>query len=252
MKTSALKKILDHPDKDELISKLILGISPKDIHDNLVIRYSNVSEKKFVISEKDLKTFKDTSLDLYKMIQEDVKKTKMVEQNIDGELKLAIQHNSTYRDTIQKLAKDELDLKTMIGEMMISVKMRFDQITDQIQMDPSNVNTRTERLWVEMIDRFDKVFTSYQKYIIQAPDQIIQHNITVQAIDRHMEILRDAVKNVLSRMDIEASLLFMDMLNEEMAKLKPPSEQKIVPAEQRLTEAKIVNEQIIKKLNDTD
>lgn len=249
MKKSALQKILQAPDRDEIISKLILGISPKDIHDNLSIRYSNVSEKNFIISEKDLKTFKDTSLDLYKMIKEDMTKTKLVENNVDEELKLAIQNNSTYRNTIQKLAKDELDLKTMIAEMMISIKMRFDQITDQIQMDPTTVNTRTERLWAEIFDRFDKAFTTYQKYIIQAPDQIIQHNVTVQTIDRHIDVLRDAVKNVLARMDIEASLLFLDMLNEEMEKLKAPSEIKTAPVEERMAEVKIINDQIIKQLN---
>jgi len=43
MNKNALKKILEHPDKDEIISKLVIGITPKDIHDWLSAKYINAS-----------------------------------------------------------------------------------------------------------------------------------------------------------------------------------------------------------------
>ena len=64
-KDTGLKKILDHPDLEEIISKLLIGISSKDIHSWLKSKYTNVSESKFVISEKALISFQDNYLDLY-------------------------------------------------------------------------------------------------------------------------------------------------------------------------------------------
>ena len=72
MNKNALKKILDHPDKDEIIAKLVLDYPAKDIHDWLAGKYTNVSEAKFVIAEKSIKTFKENYLDVYNMIQDDI------------------------------------------------------------------------------------------------------------------------------------------------------------------------------------
>ena len=66
MSKAALKKILDHPDKDEIISKLVIGQSSKDVHDWLESKYTNVSEAKFVVSEKSLTSFQSNYLDIYK------------------------------------------------------------------------------------------------------------------------------------------------------------------------------------------
>ena len=68
---TSLKKIIDHPDKDEIISKLVIGISPKDVHDWLEAKYTNVSETKFVIAEKSIKSFQENYLDIYNLIQEE-------------------------------------------------------------------------------------------------------------------------------------------------------------------------------------
>ena len=59
MNKNALKKILEHPDRDEIISKLVIGIPPKDIYEFLSVKYTNVSEQKFVIAEKSIKSFQD-------------------------------------------------------------------------------------------------------------------------------------------------------------------------------------------------
>src|SRR5271170_7301184 len=99
MNKTALKKILEHPDKDEVISKLVLGAPTKDIHDWLASKYTAISELKFVISEKSIKSFQDNYLDVYNMIQEDMIKTKqsLVSTNPEQDLQLSVQNNSTYK-----------------------------------------------------------------------------------------------------------------------------------------------------------
>src|SRR5579885_474138 len=205
-KQTAVQKILNHPDKDELISKLLLNIPVQEIHENLAIRYSNPAEKRFVLSVQTLKSFKDNSLDLYKMIKEDVYKTKQLEENTDKELSLALQGSSAYKDTMLKLAGQELDVKNMIVNMITALNTRIEQIFNEHQLDPSNINTRTERLFNEMIAQWKSVMELYHKYILQAPDQIVQHNLTITHIDQHISLIQDAIRETLSEIDIESSL----------------------------------------------
>lgn len=246
---SATAKILSHVDRDEIISKLLLGISPKDISDNLNIRYADIKDNSLLISEKDLNAFKKHSLDLYKTIHDDLQKTTSpTGANIDAQL--TITSNPQYKDALLKLANNELDVKTMLGSLILNIENRIGQIFDEIQSDPRNINTRTERLLNEYIDRLQGGLEKWHKYILQVPDQTIQHNISIQHIDSHITIFHDVIKKVLSNMDIETSLLFMELFNEEISKLKAPTEAKITPVEERFAEVKIINDQINKQLSD--
>lgn len=247
---SATAKILAHIDRDEIISKLLLGISPKDISDNLNIRYVDIKDNSLLISEKDLNAFKKHSLDLYKTIRDDLQKTTTLTSGTSTDAQLAVTSNPQYKDALLKLANNELDVKTMLGSLIINVENRIGQIFDEIQSDPRNINTRTERLLNEYIDRLQGGLEKWHKYILQVPDQTIQHNISIQHIDSHITIFHDVIKRVLSNMDIETSLLFMELFNEEIGKLKVPVETKITPVDERFAEVKVINDQINKQLSD--
>ena len=249
MTRSSTDVILQHPDKDELISKLLQGISPEDIHNNLQIRYQDI-DKKLIVPIKTLDNFKKNSLNIYKTIQDDLRKTSTALVRSDGDLQLTLQNNPTYRKTLEKLANNELDIKTMLATMIMATETRVAQIFDQIQSDPDNVNTRTERLFNEYLDRLQSAIEKWQKYIIQSPDQIVQHNVSIQHIDNQMSVFHNAITKVLSQMDIESSLLFMSLYKEELEKLQASAEPQITPVEERLAEVRSIHDEINKKLSD--
>src|SRR5271166_4744415 len=141
MNKNALKKILDHPDKDEIIAKLVLDYSAKDIHDWLAAKYTNVSEAKFVVAEKSVKTFKDSYLDVYNMIQEDIVKTKQaVVTSTEDQLELAIKNNPTYKSKMLELAGQEIDVRKIVAHLCVAIETRLGQVFDEIQEDPRNIN----------------------------------------------------------------------------------------------------------------
>lgn len=248
MVKSATDIILQHADHQEIISKLLLGISPKDIHDNLVVRYGDL-DKKMVIAESTILSFKKNSLNIYKTIQADLAKTSTaLATNSQDELNLTLQNNPTYKETLTKLANNELDIKTMLANLIMATQTRIAQIFDQIQEDPRNINTKTERLFNEYIDRLQAAIEKWQKYIVQTPDQVIQHNISVQHIDNQVTVFYNALRKVLAQMDIETSLYFMEVFNEELTKLNP-NDAKILPVEERLAEVKLLNDEINQKIN---
>lgn len=246
-----VEKILSHPDSTELLEKLMIGIEPRDVSANLAIRYSNPGEKKFVISEKDLKSFKDNYLDMYKYIKEDLAKVKASSSNMDQELELAlaIKGNSAYKEALTKLATNELDIKTMMVNSIAAVETLLSQIYNEIQESPDNINTRTARVFNETLDRFYKALEQYDKIVLKSPDMTIAHTMTITHIDSHIQVIQEALRETIAYFDVEVGLKFIEVMTEKLNKLNLPTEIKTIPTEHRLAEAKIVNEQINERLN---
>jgi hypothetical protein len=250
MNKNALKKILDHPDKDELIAKLVLGYAAKDIHDWLAAKYTNVSEAKFVIGEKSIKSFQDNYLDVYQMIQDDIKKTKQaVATSTEDQLELAVKGNSTYKGKMLELAGKEIDIREMVRNLCVAIETRLGQVFDEIQEDPRNINTKIDRVLIEYGELFGGLLEKYYKFTESPADLTIQHNVTLQVVDQHISVFHDVIREVLSQLDLESSMLFMELFNEKMAKLKQPVVDQLPNTDMKLAEAKLLNETINKKLN---
>lgn len=250
MNKNALKKILEHPDKDEIIAKLVLDYAPKDIHDWLAAKYTNVSEAKFVVAEKSIKTFKENYLDVYSMIREDMMKTKQaVATSTEEQLELAVKNNPTYKSKMLELAGKEIDVRQMVAHLCIAIETRLGQVFDEIQEDPRNINSRIDRVLIEYGELLGGLLEKYYKFTENPADLVIQHNVTLQAVDQHISVFHDVIREVLSQLDLESSMLFMEIFNEKMSKLKMPTPDQPLNTDMKLAEAKLLNETINKKLN---
>lgn len=252
MNKPTYKKIVQHPDKDEIISKLVIGQPINDIHDWLKAKYTNVSETKFVISEKILKSFQNTYLDFYNDILQDMSKTKTALTNgTQDQLELSIKGNSSYKGAIIKVLDNELDIRQMVSRLATNIETRLSQIFDEIQADPRNINTKIDRLLIDYTEVFGGLLEKCHKFNeVPVADQIIQHNVTLQVVDQHISVFHDVIKEVLSQMDLETSMYFMEVFNNKMSKLKAPSPDAQPTQEMRMAEAKFLNETINKKIND--
>jgi len=250
MNKVAIKKILDHPDRDEIISKLVIGISPKDIHEWLEAKYTNVSEAKFVIAEKSIKSFQDSYLDIYNLIQEDLSKTKSaIASNTQDQLDLAVKENPAYKNIMMQTATHQLDVRKMISQLCVAIETRLSQVFDEIQQDPRNINTRIDRLLIEYADTLGNILEKYYKFTEAPADQVIQHNVTLQVVDQHISVFHDVIKEILAQMDLETSMYFMEIFNQKMSKLKAPD--KNAPnIDAQLAEVKLLSETINQKINE--
>ena len=250
MNKTAIKKILDHPDRDEIISKLVIGISPKDIHEWLEAKYTNVSENKFVIAEKSIKSFQDNYLDIYNIIQEDLSKTKIaVNNSTEDQLNLAVKNNSEYKNIMIQTATHQLDVRKMISQLCVAIETRLSQVFDEIQQDPRNINTRIDRLLIEYADTLGNILEKYYKFTEAPADQVIQHNVTLQVVDQHISVFHDVIKEVLAQMDLETSMYFIEVFNQKMSKLKAPDKQ-APNIDAQLAEVKLLSETINQKVNE--
>lgn len=251
MNKPTYKKILEHPDKDEIISKLVIGIAPADVHDWLKFKYTNVSEAKFVLSEKIIKSFKDNYLDFYNDMLQDLSATKSaVATNTQDQLQLAVNSNPAYKDALLRVANNELDVEQIMARMAINVETRMAQVFDEMMNDPRNINTKIDRLFAEYVDVLGNLLDKYHKWKEKpVADQVIQHNVTLQVVDQHISVFHDVIKEVLSQMDLDTSMYFIEVFNDKMSKLKQPTAEVGVSQEMKMAEAKLLNETINQKLN---
>lgn len=244
-----LEKILNHPDKDDIITKLTIGIPEKEINEWLASKYTSKAEKSFIISLKFLKNFKENYLDVYHLIREDIQKVK---SSPAERLDLTLNDSSAYRNLIIKTAEQELDIKRIIKNLCMAIELRFSQIFDSIQENPKDINPRIDRLVMEYSQALgDLLEKCYQFTEEQQPQNVVNNNVTLQVVDQHVNVFYEAIKNTLAEMDVEKSLQFMEIFQEKLNKIKSPDkDQNTMSQEEIFTEVKVLNSNIAKRLHE--
>jgi hypothetical protein len=229
------KTILDHPDKDEIIAKLAIGTSPSDISEWLACKYESIDEKKFCLSEKVLKTFYEQYYDFYTIVREDAQKVSSASPNQQVETALA--GNITYQKALERYTNKEVNVREIIAKLVASIETRAEQLFDLIQEDSRN--TKMDKGFVDMMNLLLSTCEKFEPIIngTTGSQVNIQNNFSIQVVDKHIAMVSNLITRILSEIDLDASMRFMDMYNEEMSKLKSDDSAPL-PIEVRLNEAK--------------
>jgi len=249
MKNNSLNKIINHPDKDELISKLTLNISPKEINSWLKDKYEQVGDAQLIIGISSLKQFKDEYLDAYKAIQADAIALYQynMEPSASSDPLSLINSNKEYKRMLQQYLEQEVDLKVLMKEMIVAVRARIEQLFVLVQQNPAN--TKPDYVLIQWFQTLTNLLEKQETIINGSPDKIIQqNNINIQILDQHIHVFHKVIRDVIARLDYETSLLFVDILNEELKKLKPMSDSPL-PIDVRLAEAHKLEEKLSNQLD---
>lgn len=75
---------------------------------------------------------------------------------------------------------------------------------------------------IEYVDTLGNILEKYHKFTEVPAVATLNHNITLQAVDQHIMVFHDIIKDILAQMDIDSSLYFMELFNQKMSKLKMP------------------------------
>jgi len=244
-KENIAKRFLDHPDREEIVSKLLAGTPSSDISEWLKAKYNPLTEKKFIFSEKYITSFKDEYLDFYTIMRQDLDKTK---SNITAseQMQIELQGTPAYHKALEKYTDSEVDIKLIVKKLVVNAETRISQMFDIIQSDPENF--RSDRTLLEWFSTLAGILEKYDSILNGSPDQInIQNNINIQVVDDHINVIFNIIKEILTKLDYDTSLIFIDMYNEEIKKIKSSSHPQL-PVETRLKEATMLSETISEKL----
>lgn len=246
-----VKRVLDHPDREEIILKLVIQAPVPEIYEWLSSKYSNPSEKQFVISEKSIKKFQDEYLDMYQIIQQDFAKTKEIQKSSDNEVKDIVQGNEAYHKQLEKLVNQELDIKTTIKKMIIAAETRLSQMYDIVQQDPRNIKMDRQLVeWFNTLSDSLEKLAKIESGMLGGPNTQVINNqhINIQVIDNYTNAIYDIVREILSKIDYDASMLFIQLWEEKIPQLKITPQEKMLSGDERLEEVKQLSDKILPEL----
>lgn len=233
--------VTDHPDYQEIISKIVIGTSSKDISNWLKVKYPDADQKHLQLSQKILQDFADKHVDLEAALRRDVL---AIKANESTELKISnsLLNNKTYRERVTQLVDEKIDIKQKLHEMVIIGMSRLEQVYDRIQENPTS--TKQDYVLLKWFEQMISLYEKVDKIVNNAPDQVIQHNITIQTVEQHTAILQEAIRETILHMDPEMASLFIDILNKKLSAIKPPQLEAPMTLEKTLVEAEVIRDML--------
>lgn len=226
------KKILDHPEKQKVIDKLVSGDTPKDVAQYLKLKFHGKDEAHLRLSANLLKEFQEQHLDQTGFINKVVK--------ADGDNKLSKQiaqslvESKEWRERVAETQGQEIDLKEKINSMLHLLEARAEQVFDKIQENPGS--TKADYVMVKYFDLLFQAIEKADKVINERPDQRIEHTYTVQMVEEHALAFQEAIRDLLLELGPEQSARFMELLNERLTQIKDPTNLPVLPVEKRSEE----------------
>lgn len=214
------KKILNHPDKETLIKKLLEGESVKGVEAWLKDKYPR--KKRMHISYMTLQKFRTEHLNLRGEVLEDIKnkRVEVSKEESEAEARMIIKNSSAYQQKIEEIASGELDVTRRLLEMDSLVNSRIEYYYNLLQTGGS---IKEDKIFLEYINTMKSLMQDWKKYIEGVADQKIEHNININVINEQARILKESVMEILYQMDPELVPVFVNSLNKKMNHADSPN-----------------------------
>ncbi len=217
---SEFNKLLQHPECEKIVNKLGSGDTPKEISAYLKHKYSKPDENHLRLSASLLEDFQKSygsASDFMEKIIRDEKSGAL-----DKDIAQSLLNNKTWKERLATVIDEKVNVEKKLIDQLHMMDQRQEQIFDKIQENPGNTKldymlTKYFELNMALIEKIDKI-------VNKSPDQRIEHTYTVQMVEQQSVALQEAIKKVIGRLEPEMASLFMEMLAQEMAKLKAPTD----------------------------
>jgi len=210
-------KIIDHPEKTTIISKLVSGESPKVVSIYLKDKYPKPDEAHLRIPSTTLQEFLDTYADHHgyvkKIIQRDA------DSKIDKKIADSLMDTRAWRDRVVDGVKKEFNYLDKLDNLITIMEVRSEQLFDLIQSDPEN--TRTDYIFTKYAEILMQVLEKCDKIKNDRPDVRIEHTYTFQMVEQQSVAFQNAIRRMLERLGPENGSIFLDIMKEELSKLTP-------------------------------
>lgn len=232
--------IKDHPDKKEILAKLLSGSEPKDVCDWLKLKYPKKEQSHLRISQKLLTDFKNSQYtNYYEQFTQDL--TTVSSNDPDKELSAALTNIKPYRERLKEIADKQLNSLNTIESNLHIVLTRIEQMYDVIQNDPTNA--RLDNTFIRYMKLLQDGIETIEKIKLNSMDNLSQQNFTMQAVQESIVVMQDAIRETLEEecsSDVAAN--FMDKLYYKMNQMESP---KALSLDEKVREAQKFEGQVI-------
>jgi cysteinyl-tRNA synthetase len=216
-------KILRHPDKEDIIKKLLDGESVKTIESWLKDKYPK--RDSLHVSYVTLQKFRKEHLNLHGDILESIKNARIDSEKdaSAAEAKVILAQSDSYQKKINEIADTELDVTRKLKEMDALVTSRLEFYYNALASN--NGDIKHDKVFLEYLNMYKGILQDWKKYIEGVADKTIEHNININVVNKQVNILKGVVFEVLQDLDPTLIPLFVEKVNQKMLKMEYDSEE---------------------------
>jgi hypothetical protein len=206
------KKVLNHPDKEDMIKRLLGGDSVKEVERWLKEKYPR--SKRLHVSYMTLQKFRGEHLNLKGDVLGDIKnrRTELDKDAIEAETRMVIQSSSAYQQKIEEIAEGKLDVSKRLLEMDSLINSRLEFYYNLLEKGGS---LREDKIFIEYINTMKGLMQDWKKYVEGVADKRIEHNININVVSEQARILKETVIDVLGEMSPELITVFVERLDKK-------------------------------------
>jgi len=210
------KKILNHPDRELVISKLLEGDSVKEVERWLKEKYPRT--RRLHISYMTLQKFRAEHLNIKGEVLDDIKNRRgeIDREASEAEARMIIKASSSYQQKLEEIASSELDVTRRLLEMDSLINSRIEYYYNMLQEGGS---LREDKIFIEYINTMKALMQDWKKYIEGVADKKIEHNINISVVNEQARVLKEAVLDVLQELNPDLISVFVDRLDIKMRQL---------------------------------
>jgi hypothetical protein len=207
------KKVLNHPDKDEIVKRLVEGQSVKKVEDFLSKKYPK--KKRLHVSYMTLQKFRKEHLNIKGEVLEDIKnkRTEIISQEKKEDAKEQLLKTSAYRDKIQEIAETEIDVTRRLLEMEKLIASRMEYYFNLLSVGGS---IKDDRVFLDYINTMRSLLQDWKKYIEGFKDVRVENNINVTIVNQQISIIKEVVCEVLGELEPQNVPVFIEKVDSKL------------------------------------
>jgi len=206
-------KVFKHPEKEEIIKKLLNGESVKGVE--AWLKKKHPRKRRLHISYATLQKFRKNYLNLEGEVLENIKAAKK-DSEVDSkilEAKMILASSSAYQEKLNEIVDNKLDADRKILEMMTLVSSRIEFYFNMLQ---SNGGIKEDKLFIELLNAQRGLVQDWKKYVDGVADKKIEHNINVNVVNEQITVLKNIVFEVLQDLDPSLTTIFVEKVNSRL------------------------------------
>ena len=262
-------KILNHPDREEIIQKLVSGLSPNKVNDWLNDKYSRDEDRDLRITVKAISDFRSRYLNLnrdaVRLLKKErqkkelglphnanagsfLERTEETEEEHELRVRETLLQSPTYRSKLKEITEATLDGPRLIKELVALIQSRLEVYFNEIASGTTIGNTiKADKQFAEYVGLMKDLVKDAKKIEDDYNAQPESGQVHLNIVHEQIGMIRDIVKDLLAEFAPELALEFMDKLNKKMTAVKyePPRTANILEHVEKLN-------QRIKNMRDED
>lgn len=209
------KKILSHPDKEDIIQMLTSGESTRSVEEKLKSKYPNDKSKH--ISWITLQNFRKEHLKLEGKVLQDIQDAAAVQKRQIEETMRQRQLEATdaYKNKINEIADSKLDVARKILQLDAVIESRMEYWYNMVASGEETAAKGDNELR-KFISQQMELLGQYKKFVEGMADKTIDHNINVNVMNDQIAVIREVIRECMADFGPDKAMLFMERLNSKL------------------------------------